>query len=144
MNLPRAAARMIAIGFPGLCVPDETRALMARGVSAAILFKRNVESAKQVFDLTSQLKHQASGPMLIAVDQEGGRVMRLGRPFTPVPSMRSLGQTRSGELARAVGQLLASELRAVNIDLDFAPVLDVDTNPKNPVIADRSFGADPN
>src|ERR1043165_2385735 len=105
MELERAAARMIAVGFPGIAVPNETRALMARGVSTAILFRRNVESPRQVFDLTAELKAILREPCLIAVDQEGGRVMRLREPFTNVPSMRAIGQTRSSDLARAVGQL---------------------------------------
>jgi beta-N-acetylhexosaminidase len=69
--------------------------------------------------------------------------MRLREGFTPVPAMRAVGQAGDTELARGVGRLLARELRAVNIDVDFAPVLDVDTNPKNPVIGHRSLGPDP-
>src|SRR5437016_5318116 len=78
------------------------------------------------------------------MDQEGGRVKRLGGgTFTDVPSARAIGHAGDATLARQIGALLARELRAVNCDWDLAPVLDVDTNPKNPVIADRSFGPDP-
>jgi beta-N-acetylhexosaminidase len=77
------------------------------------------------------------------VDQEGGRVLRLRESFTEIPSMRELGRAGDENLARHLGQILARELRAVNGDLNFAPVLDVDTNPANPVIADRSLGSDP-
>jgi beta-N-acetylhexosaminidase len=78
------------------------------------------------------------------VDQEGGRVARFrGAPFTALPPMRVLGQYADEALAERVGRLLAYELRALGIDWDFAPVLDVDTNPANPVIADRALGSDP-
>jgi beta-N-acetylhexosaminidase len=81
---------------------------------------------------------------VLAVDQEGGRVARLrGAPFTALPPMREIGRKGDDALARRVGRLLAFELRALGFDWDFAPVLDVDTNPANPVIGDRSFGADP-
>jgi beta-N-acetylhexosaminidase len=78
--------------------------------------------------------------LAIAVDQEGGRVARLrGPPFASVPPMREIGKHSDPERARRVGQLFAYELRAVGFNWDFAPVLDVDTNPLNPVIGDRSF-----
>jgi beta-N-acetylhexosaminidase len=77
------------------------------------------------------------------VDQEGGRVARLrGAPFTPLPAMRVLGRRNDAGLVHRAGRLLAYELRALGIDWDFAPVLDVDTNPDNPVIADRALGGD--
>lgn len=74
------------------------------------------------------------------IDQEGGRVVRLGPPFSAVPCARAIGHTGDASLAKAAGRVIGRELRAVNIDMDLAPVADVDTNPKNPVIADRSFG----
>jgi beta-N-acetylhexosaminidase len=69
--------------------------------------------------------------------------MRLRGQFTDLPSMRELGKTGDEKLAERIGQIIARESRAMNVDLVFAPVLDVDTNPKNPVIADRSLGNDP-
>src|SRR5206468_6290626 len=88
------------------------------------------------------LKTRSSG-VLICMDQEGGRVKRMRGEFTDVPSARAVGRADDPRLAREIGRILARELRAVNADWDLAPVLDVDTNPKNPVIADRSFGPDP-
>lgn len=134
---------MFAVGFDGESIPPELPRLLERGVSAVILFSRNVGSVEQVARLASEVKCRAAGgrPLLTCVDQEGGRVRRLRDGFTHVPSMRALGQTGDVDLAYAVGRVLARELRAVNIDLDFAPTLDVDTNPANPVIGDRSFGA---
>lgn len=142
-ELSRSVARMFCVGFPGTTPPAHLSALFARGVASTILFKRNVESAAQFAALTRALKAMAEGPLLTSIDQEGGRVRRLRDGFTEVPSMRAIGETNDPALARAAGRVLARELRAVNVDLDFAPVLDVDTNPKNPVIADRSFGPTP-
>jgi beta-N-acetylhexosaminidase len=77
---------------------------------------------------------------LVSVDQEGGNVLRLRDGFTPIPSMRAVGRADDAELTFAIGRLMGRELSAVGVDLDFAPVLDVDTNPDNPVIGPRSFG----
>jgi beta-N-acetylhexosaminidase len=77
------------------------------------------------------------------VDQEGGHVQRLGPPFTVIPHARVIGDTCDPEAAAAVASVIAKELRAVNIDMNLAPVLDVDTNPDNTVIGMRSFARTP-
>jgi beta-N-acetylhexosaminidase len=143
-DIERAAAKMFCVGFDGTTVTPTIRRLIERGVSGVILFGRNVQSAQQVAELNAELKAVAAGrPLLVCVDQEGGRVMRLREGFTPIPAMRAVGQAGDPALAREIGRILGRELRAVNIDVDFAPVLDVDTNPDNPVIAHRSLGRDP-
>jgi beta-N-acetylhexosaminidase len=124
-------------------IPKEIDALLDRGVRCVILFKRNVESAQQVQQLCADLKQRAGEPLAMTIDHEGGRVLRLRGEFTDIPSAREVGRANNPTLARDLGALMGRELRAVNIDIDFAPVLDVDTNPNNPVIASRSFGADP-
>ena len=142
-DLERAVARMFCIGFSGTSVPGDMRDLIARGVGGAVLFRRNFSTAAQFIELCGELKTIADRPFLTSIDHEGGRVTRLGPPFTPIPSMRSIGESNDPHLARSIGQIMARELRAANIDLNFAPVMDVDTNPLNPVIADRSFGRSP-
>lgn len=142
-NQERSVARMFGIGFDGKSVPKEVDALLARGVSHAILFRRNCGSASEVHDLCADLKHRAARPLAIGIDHEGGRVMRVGADFTQIPAARDVGATRDQSLAMQIGQVMARELRAVNIDIDFAPVLDVDTNPANPVIGARAFATDP-
>jgi beta-N-acetylhexosaminidase len=101
-----------------------------------------------VADLVRELQSVARDarlelPLLVAVDQEGGRVARLLEPWTIWPTARALGQTEDERLARQMGEALAAELSACGIRLDFTPVMDVDTNPANPVIGDRSYGSDP-
>ena len=118
-------------------------------VGGVVLFARNIESPAQVLGLCREIRSAAGrgNPLpLIAVDQEGGRVARLkDPPFTRFPPARacSLFCCRNESVAEAVGAATAAELRAVGIDVNFAPVLDVDSNPRNPVIGDRAFSEDP-
>lgn len=142
-GLERAAARMICVGFDGLTVPASLAELIGRGVRAVVLLGRNYQDPDQLSSLCSEIKSLTDEPVLICIDQEGGRVQRLGPPFTILPAMREIGLRGDVEEARALGRLMARELRAVHIDMNLAPVLDVDSNPANPVIGERSFGADP-
>jgi beta-N-acetylhexosaminidase len=87
----------------------------------------------------SQVKRLAGDPILVCVDQEGGATVRFTDGFDPPPAMREVGKG-GATLAGVVGRRLANDLRPVGIDLDLAPVVDVDSNPRNPVIGPRSFG----
>jgi beta-N-acetylhexosaminidase len=152
-DFDRQAARCAFVGIKGPSATAEELELVKRGVGGVILFARNVKEPAQVAELSRQLKAAAPGPLLVCVDQEGGRVQRLRAPFwTEWPSMRRLGQLdeqggilglNGTALTEKVARLMARELLASGFDLDFAPVVDVDTNPLNPVIGDRSFGRDP-
>lgn len=138
-----AVAKMFWVGFHGTAPGDELMRLLDRGVGGVVLFARNIESPKQAAALIAQIKHNAGRPLPVAIDHEGGRVMRVKSPFTQTPPMRVLGKIGDEALVREVGRVFARELRAVGFDMDFAPVLDVDTHAANPVIAARSFGSDP-
>lgn len=141
--LYRDCARLFMVGFAGTEPDAALRQLTKDGIFGAILFKRNVSTPAQTARLCRALKEEAGRPFVLAVDQEGGRVARLrGAPFTAIPPLRVIGRTHDLALATRVGQLLATEVRAVGFDWDFAPVVDVDTNPKNPVIGDRAFSTD--
>jgi beta-N-acetylhexosaminidase len=145
-RLDREVAGLFCIGFHGLTPSPEVLELVKRGVHGVILFSRNVADAGQVAELSGSLKRAARGrKLLVSVDQEGGRVARLreSHGFTELPPMRALGRSGDPDLARQVGALLGRELRAVGIDQDYAPCVDVDTNPLNPVIGDRSLSRDP-
>lgn len=143
MSLFSECASLFVVGFPGLQPDADVQRLIDDGVGGVILFKRNVESPRQVAELVRALKTHAGRPLLASVDQEGGRVARLrGAPFTSLPPMRQLGLSGDAALVERAGRLLALEVRALGFDVDFAPVLDVDTNPANPVIGDRSFHRD--
>jgi len=152
-DFDRAAARCVFVGIKGTSPRPEELELIRRGVGGVILFSRNVQDPAQVAELSRSLKAAAIGPLLICIDQEGGRVQRLRPPhWTAWPSMRRLGEidqlggvgaVNGTAVAERVGRMIADELAACGIDLDFAPVMDVDTNPNNPVIGDRSFSRDP-
>jgi beta-N-acetylhexosaminidase len=148
LSLGEKIGQLFMVGFEGREVTSELAARMATyGWGGVIIFGRNVESPAQLRALTQELQAAVGArdhlPLLIAVDQEGGRVARLKAPFTTFPSAAQMGQTQSEQLAAMVGQAIATELRAVGINMDMAPVLDVLTNSVNTVIGDRAFSADP-
>ena len=145
----RAVGQRLLVGFAGPEASAELKELLREhAVGGVVLFARNVEGPEQVAELVREIQAVArdaghESPLLVAVDQEGGRVLRLRRPWTEWPPLRALGRTGSEDLAARMGRGLARELLACGIRFDLAPVLDVDTNPHNPVIGDRSFGDDP-
>ncbi len=139
------------VGFDGTSLSKEVEtAISKHHVGGVILFSRNIQNPLQLAKLTTSLQTlskggttPANGPLLIGVDQEGGRVSRLPPPFTQFPPVRVYGHINDIPLTYSAAEAMAKELTAVGINLDFAPVLDVDTNPDNPVIGDRSFGKSP-
>jgi beta-N-acetylhexosaminidase len=155
----REAAAFLMIGFDGPALTSAALRLLERGAFGVILFARNFVHRSQLAELCAEIKaigRARPGPtaghhrVAIAVDQEGGRVQRLRGPgFTDLPSARDIGRFAGASLedaeerAAALGRLCASELRPLGIDINFAPVLDVDSNPANPVIGDRSYSSDP-
>jgi len=147
LSLAEKVGQLFMVGFEGTGVTPELTAWMETyGWGGVILFGRNVESPGQLLALTHGLQtapRRGSLPLLIAVDQEGGRVARLKAPFTAFPSAATVGQTCSEPLAYEVGRALGRELRAVGINMAMAPVLDVLTNPANTVIGDRAFSTNP-
>ena len=128
-------------GFPGTSLTVELRALAREfSLGGVVYFARNVEEPAQVAEVSREIATLTSDlPPWVSVDQEGGRVARFKRGFTLWPPMATLGRSGDVELARQFARALAVELRAVGITLDFAPVLDIFTNPKNTVIGDRAL-----
>lgn len=145
-SLARAAGQVLVAGFAAGAPPAELLDATRRGeLGGIILFKRNVGTMPEVAALIARfasLGPEAS-PILVAIDQEGGRVARLGAPVVKLPPMRVLGTLGDRELTRRAAAVLGAQLRALGVTMDFAPVLDVDTNPANPVIGDRSFAREP-
>jgi len=143
-DMRRRVGQLAIVGFAGHDLPAEVRSLAREfDLGGVIFFARNVESPEQVAELARQSQALASEiPLWVSVDQEGGRVARLKRPFTEWPPMSTLGRAGSPEsdrLAARFAVALAAELHAVGISLDYTPVLDVLTNPKNPAIGDRAL-----
>ncbi len=141
--LRRTVAQLFMVGIPGPTLDAATgRFLSEHPPGGVILFKRNIRSAAQLRRLVAALHETGAGPRpIVALDHEGGRVHRLPRPFTHFPPAAAVG-AHGVRAAEAVGLAMARELRAVGIDLDFAPVLDVWSEPRNRVIGDRAFATD--
>lgn len=145
--------QLLFVGFEGTTLPPDLAELLSQGrVGGVILFTRNFARAGQTDDAPQDPEaarqlirsiHEAAPtdvPLVIALDQEGGRVQRLREPWTRWPPMRHLGDLADDTRTRQFAVALATELSELGVALDFAPVVDVDTNPANPVIGDRSFG----
>jgi beta-N-acetylhexosaminidase len=141
LSLGRDIGQLLIGSFPGTTLTPDLRALAREfDLGGVILFGRNVEAPEQVVELSGEIEALGRAmPAWVSIDQEGGRVARLKEPFTKWPPMAVLGRSRSEALAERFGRALARELRAAGITLDYAPVLDIHTNPKNPVIGDRAF-----
>ena len=143
-DIRRHIGQLAIAGFPGHSIPSDLKALAREfDLGGIILFARNVEAPDQVADLSREaqtLVHPDDGlPLWVSVDQEGGRVARLRAPFTVWPPMITLGRSGDERLAERFAKALAAELKAVGISLDYTPVLDIHTNPSNPVIGDRAL-----
>lgn len=146
MTLRHRIGQLFMIGFEGPEVTPDLRAWMKEyRPGGVILFSRNLVDASQIAHLTNELQALSAGDsrLLIAIDQEGGRVSRLPSDFTIFPPAATVASSGSVELAYQTAAVTARELRAVGINMNMAPVLDVHTNPANPIIGDRAFGTDP-
>ncbi|HTP41357.1 MAG TPA: beta-N-acetylhexosaminidase [Nitrospiria bacterium] len=142
---PLPTGQLLVVGFDGTAAtPRLKRLIQKERIGGVILFSRNIESPRQLSALTAALRKSAGErSLLIGIDQEGGRVQRLPKPFTQWPPVNRLGAAQSHDLAYQMGQAIGLELSAVGVNLDFAPVLDVGTATKNPIIGDRAFSHDP-
>ncbi|HKO88666.1 MAG TPA: beta-N-acetylhexosaminidase [Burkholderiales bacterium] len=142
LNIPLGPVMLDVAGFS---LSDEERSVLAHPlVGGVIFFARNYQSPEQLSALTADIRAVRSPSLLIAVDQEGGRVQRFREGFTRLPPMRALGQlfdtapSAAMNLAHSLGVILATELRAHGVDFSFTPVLDIDFN-QSSVIGDRAF-----
>ncbi len=148
-SLKELTGQMLMAGFEGTTLTPQTEDLIRnRHVGGLILFGRNYENPTQLLNLIKDLQGlalslPAAQPLFISVDQEGGRVARLKKPFTDYPPICCIGNSRSEDLAYHFGKALAVELKSVGINKDYAPVLDVNTNPQNPIIGDRALSNQP-
>jgi beta-N-acetylhexosaminidase len=145
-SLREQLGQMFMIGLPGTELTAVEAGLFADScLGGVILFAHNLHEPEQIYGLCRALWDLRSGDLapFIAIDQEGGRVNRLPEPFTDFPPAAVLGSAGSAELAFRFGWATAGELMAVGINVDFAPVLDVLSNPGNPVIGDRSLSSEP-
>ena len=137
--------QMIVVGCGGERLSSDERLIFAEyGFGGFILFRPNCRDPRQLLSLCRSLWDEAPGlPPFIAIDAEGGKVHRLPPPFSHFPAAGAIGERNDLNLSYRVGRAVAAELTLVGINLNFAPVLDVNSNPDNPIIGERAFGADP-
>jgi beta-N-acetylhexosaminidase len=148
MTLEEQIGQLFMVGFDGITATPDILDLIERyHVGGIIFFTRNIGAAQQVSDLTRSLQAAAfaagqRAPLLISIDQENGMVRRLGEDMTAFPGNMALGAVGSEQIAADVAQATGEELKALGINMNLAPVADVNNNPANPVIGVRSFGED--
>jgi beta-N-acetylhexosaminidase len=139
--------QQLIIGISGHALtPEEKTFIVDNAIGGVILFARNVDNPVQIRDLCAEIqnlrhRHPEKVPLFIGVDMEGGRVARLKAPFTQWPPLRKLGDLDSPSVGFQFAYNMGTELKAVGINLDFAPCVDVLTNAKNTAIGDRSLGS---
>lgn len=150
MDLSSKIGQMIVVGFEGTAPTEDLRRFLRdHPFGGIILFSRNYSGKEQVTELCARLQewnradHPDAPPLFIGVDQEGGRVKRFGPPFTQSPPNRTWGEKDDPDKTLENATLVGKELREAGVNINFAPVLDVDTNPRNPIIGDRAYGHDP-
>ena len=137
-----ALGELFIMGLSGFEVSPETSKWMTEAkIGGIILFSHNYDTPAQLVELSAQIQeHKTHLPLWIAVDQEGGKVQRFKKGFTRIPEATHIGAARSPKLAFEIAEVISRELRAVGVNLNFCPIADIATNPKNPVIGNRSFG----
>ena len=149
MTVEEQIGQLLMVGFLGTTPSQEVIDMIQRyHVGGIILFSRNIQNPFQVFELTQNLQAIAREaghrqPLLIAIDQENGNVRRLGQDATIFPGNMALGATGSEQLTYDIALATGQELKALGINMNLAPVVDINNNPANPVIGVRSFGEDP-
>lgn len=138
---------VLLTGIDGLTLSDDTSAFLSQAkIGGVLLFARNYDSPTQVKELIDSIQAQkpvGSDPLWISVDHEGGKVQRFKKGFTLIPEAMDLAELDSPKIIFDLSEMIAQELRAVGININFAPVADIHSNDKNPVIGRRAFGTDP-
>ncbi len=145
MTLEEKVGQLVITGVDGYNNDEHSELLIKNyHVGGFILFKKNIQDSAQLSNLLNSLKASNASankvPLFLSVDEEGGRVSRLPDEFRKIPSNKVIGKKDDSALSYKVGAILGKELNSFGFNMDFAPVLDIDSNPKNPVIGDRSFG----
>lgn len=145
MSIDEKIGQMVIVGIDGYEMDELSHEMIKQyKVGGFILFKRNIKNAAQTLNLINSLKEinqKNNIPLFIAVDEEGGSVSRMPDEFLKLPTSRAIGKINSEEFAFQIGSVIGQQIKSLGFNMNFAPVLDIDSNPQNPVIGDRAFGA---
>jgi beta-N-acetylhexosaminidase len=144
MTVEEKVGQLMVISFAGPAFSPEAEQMVRQyHAGGVILFQQNLLDADQIRQLTGRLQAAARLPLLIGVDQEGGPVIRVTQGVPIFPSAMAIGASFSPDVAAAVAAETARQLRGLGINVNFGPVVDVNSNPRNPIIGVRSYGGDP-
>lgn len=144
MTIDEKIGQLIIAGFDGITVNDELQSLISeKYIGGVILFSKNVESASQVVALNNEIKEinkANKNPIFISVDEEGGIVSRMPSEMKDIPTNSKIAKYDDENLSYNIGKVIGKEVSSLGFNLNFAPVLDINSNPNNPVIGNRAFG----
>lgn len=147
MTLEEKAGQLLIVGFKGTFLNDRTKSyLNDLKVGGLILFDRNIESKGQIIGLVEEIKGSNAEediPLFLCIDEEGGSISRLPKEYRRLPDPFQIGETNDVDIAFQFGQLLGNRVKGLGLNLNFAPVLDIHSNPDNPVIGKRAYGTNP-
>ncbi|MDM8311955.1 MULTISPECIES: beta-N-acetylhexosaminidase [Clostridium] len=148
MTLDEKVGQLVISGFQGETVSEELKELIEKyHIGGIILFRSNIKDSNQLVEFTNSIKEinsiNGGVPIFVSVDQEGGRVSRLPKEIDKFPSAANIGKLDDEKLSYKIGNLLGETIKSFGFNLDFAPVLDIASNPENKVIGDRAFGDNP-
>lgn len=151
LTLEEKVGQVLIAHFHGSTANDEAKELVTKTCIGGVIYytwSNGLTDPKQVAELSLGLQKLAQQsrlkiPLFISIDQEGGKVNRLNQGFTAFPANQMVGKSGNVIFAEKVALAIGSELRSVGINVNFAPVLDVNSHPKNPIVGQRSFGTDP-
>lgn len=145
MSLEEKIGQMLVVGIDGYNLNSNTKNLLDKHkVGGIIVMGENVQDSKQLLSLINEIKKENQKnkiPLFMTIDEEGGRVTRMPKEFKKLPSNKVIGQINNPTFSYKLGSVIAEEIKAFGFNMDFAPVLDINSNPRNLVIGDRAFGA---
>ncbi|MFY9214055.1 MAG: beta-N-acetylhexosaminidase [Tissierellaceae bacterium] len=147
MTLEEKAGQLLIVGFKGTFLNDRTKSYINDlKVGGLILFDRNIESKGQIIGLVEEIKGSNAEediPLFLCIDEEGGSISRLPKEYRRLPDPFQIGETNDVDISFQFGQLLGNRVKGLGLNLNFAPVLDIHSNPDNPVIGKRAYGTNP-
>lgn len=145
MTLKEKIGQLIIVGFDGTNINEESLDYIENlKVGGFILFSRNIVDEEGTLNLLNDLKESNSNndvPLFLSIDEEGGRVSRLPKSFVKIPEMMKIGNMNDENLSYEIGRILGERVKSLGFNMNFAPVLDINSNPNNPVIGTRAFGS---
>lgn len=145
LSMDEKIGQLIIAGFEGTELNDEVVKLVDEyKVGGFILFSRNILDENQTIKLLNDIKDLNSKnniPLFLSIDEEGGRVSRLPKSYVKLPEAAVFGKKNNKALSYELGKILGERVKALGFNMDFSPVLDINSNPKNPVIGNRAFGS---